>query len=163
MIHVYSRQLFDKIVFNRNYTDDNISSEDMFFICIMNTNGFNSQPHFKQNHVNVLNLWFDDCDVDKSGVLLNGETYTERAMTPEQAKQIYDFLLVQKQANRTMGIVHCAAGIARSGAVGTFAADFLDFNRKEFITINNAIRPNGHILQLLNRILWEEHLSNLEM
>lgn len=162
MIYVYSRQLFDKIVFNRNYTDDNISSEDIFFICIMNTDGFNSQPHFKQNHANVLNLWFDDCDVDKSGVLLNGQTYTEKAMTPEQAKQIYDFLLAQKQANRTMGIVHCAAGIARSGAVGTFAADFFDLEHKSFININNHIRPNGHVLQLLNRILWVEQLSQHE-
>lgn len=130
-----------------------------FFICIHNTSGENSQPHFKQDHPNVLRLWFDDCSQDRSGVLLSGESYTETAMTPEQAQLVYDFLVQQKEAGREIGVVHCAAGISRSGAVGTFAADFFNVDKEEFKRFNWGIQPNPHVLSLLNGILWKKHLN----
>lgn len=161
LVHVVSRLNFQSLMSRHDFKDDNIETmkNKLFCICIHNTGGYNTEPHFKQDHENVLRLWFDDCDKDACGTLLNGETYTEKAMNEEQATQIYDFLVKQKENDCNVGVVHCAAGIARSGAVGTFATEFFDADRKAFKAINPEIIPNGHVLQLLNRILWERHLN----
>ena len=158
MVSVIPRAYLDRYCVANGFDDNNLPSNG-FFICIHNTAGENSLPYFKQDHANVLRLWFDDCSEDKSGILLTGEPYTEKAMTPDQAQTIYDFLLAQQNAGRTNGVVHCAAGVSRSGAVGTFAADFFEVDRTEFKRINPYIQPNPHILSLLNKILWNKYLS----
>ena len=159
MINVLSRVNFQSLMSRHDLKDENIEKmqKTLFCICIHNTNGYNSTPHFLQDHENVLRLWFDDCDCDNCGVLLNGETYTEKAMTEEQANQIYNFLVKQKENGCNVGFVHCAAGIARSGAVGAFATEFFNASGRDFHITNPQIRPNGHVLQLLNRILWQKH------
>ena len=163
MINVLSRQQFENFVLSRNINDNNVETIDsMFFICIHNTGGYNHEPYFQTDHHNVLRLWFDDCDVDKETQLLNGEIAKEKAMTIQQAKNVYDFLLYQKELGRKIGVVHCAAGIARSGAVGTFANTLLDQDQLMFNSLNREIKPNGHVLSLLNSILWQKHFKNEE-
>ena len=49
-----------------------------------------------------------------------------------KAKQIINFIdKAQEDENDSVLVVHCQAGISRSGAVGTFACDYcgLDYNR----------------------------------
>ena len=158
MIAIVSRQRFEVYCLNNKFDDNNLP-QNAFFICIHNTAGENNKPYFKQDHPNVLRLWFDDCSEDRNGILLSGEPYTETAMTPEQAQQVYDFLVQQKEAGRGIGVVHCAAGVSRSGAVGVFAADFFGVDKREFKQLNQNIQPNPHILSLLNKILWQKHFQ----
>lgn len=48
-------------------------------------------------------------------------------------------------------VVHCDAGISRSGACGVFAVDFLRLDYQKFIQDNNYIHPNPHVLRVLRR------------
>jgi len=46
-------------------------------------------------------------------------------------------------------IVHCSAGISRSGAVGTFACDYCGLDYNTFIKSNPYIMANPHVLSVL--------------
>lgn len=103
------------------------------------------QPPFSKELLkadNLLVLHFDDVD--------EGFPY---AMTQEQAKQIADFLRLED--DRPI-IVHCTAGISRSGAVGEvlnwyfnrcLADDLQDYRKNEWA--NYGIVPNSHVRRLL--------------
>lgn len=68
----------------------------------------------------------------------------------DQAKKIIQFLeRIKHQEDGTL-IVHCTAGISRSGAVGTFACDYFGLNYLEFKRNNPYILPNPYVLRLLN-------------
>ena len=91
---------------------------------------------------NLLVLYFDDVD--------EGQPH---AMTPEQAKQIVDF--VSSEDKRSI-FVHCAAGISRSGAVGEvlnwYFNRFLEDNQGDyrwFQIMHRDLVPNGHVQKLL--------------
>ena len=98
---------------------------------------------------NLLILYFDDVD----------EGFPH-AMTPEQAKQIVDFISIED--NRPI-IVHCTAGISRSGAVGEvlnwyfnrFEANDLDY--RKFEIMHPDIVPNAHVRRLLLTELQRNH------
>jgi len=49
-------------------------------------------------------------------------------------------------------VVHCDAGISRSGAVGTFACDYLGLDYMTFKEMNRNIRPNVYVSNILYRI-----------
>lgn len=49
-------------------------------------------------------------------------------------------------------IIHCAAGISRSGAVGLWACRYLKLNEREFRKQNEHILPNIHVLSILNEV-----------
>ena len=82
------------------------------------------------------------------------------AMTPEQAKQIVDFVRIED--DRPI-IVHCTAGISRSGAVGEvlnwyfnrFEADDSDY--RKFEIMHPDIVPNAHVRRLLLAELQRNH------
>ena len=98
---------------------------------------------------NLLILYFDDVDEGFS-----------HAMTPEQAKQIVDFVRIED--DRPI-IVHCTAGISRSGAVGEvlnwyfnrFEANDLDY--RKFEIMHPDIVPNAHVRRLLLTELQRNH------
>jgi len=69
------------------------------------------------------------------------------------AKKIIDILNVaQKDIEDSVLVVHCSAGISRSGAVGTFACDFCNLDYNEFIKANPYIMANQHVLSLLRKV-----------
>ena len=98
---------------------------------------------------NLLILYFDDV-----------EEGFPNAMTPEQAKQIVDFIRIED--DRPI-IVHCTAGISRSGAVGEvlnwyfnrFEANDLDY--RKFEIMHPDIVPNAHVRRLLLTELQRNH------
>jgi predicted protein tyrosine phosphatase len=49
-------------------------------------------------------------------------------------------------------VVHCHAGISRSGAVGTFACHLAGLNIKGFSYYNSNILPNPYVLEVLNEV-----------
>ena len=90
---------------------------------------------------NLLALYFDDVEDGPA------------AMTPEQAKQIADFVCT---GDKRPLAVHCSAGISRSGAVGEVLNWY--FNRcladneadyREFKLRHPDLVPNAHVQKLL--------------
>jgi len=70
----------------------------------------------------------------------------------EHAKTIVNFLKgMQADVREFPLIVHCAAGISRSGAVGLFTADLCRLDMDKFEKQNPHIMPNPHIYRLLRK------------
>ena len=68
------------------------------------------------------------------------------------AKQIISFIdKVQKDEKDSTLVVHCHAGISRSGAVGTFACDYCGMDYLYFMDKNPKIQANPHVLRLLRK------------
>ena len=105
---------------------------------------------------NLLVLYFDDVD--------EGQPH---AMTPEQAKQIVDFVRIEDP--RPI-FVHCTAGISRSGAVGEvlnwYFNRYLEDNSGDYQLFQHMHRdlvPNAHVRRLLLKDLERRHTSMEEM
>ena len=110
------------------------------------------EPPFSEEFLaadNLLILYFDDVDAG-----------FPNAMTPEQAREIVDFVRIED--NRPI-IVHCTAGISRSGAIGEvlnwyfnrFEAD--DSTYRKFEIMHPDIVPNAHVRRLLLTELQRNH------
>ncbi len=122
-------------------------------IISINSASFPSEvPPFSEEFLdadNLLILYFDDVD----------EGFPN-AMTPKQAREIVNF--VRLEDNRPI-IVHCTAGISRSGAVGEvlnwyfnrFEADDSDY--RKFEIMHPDIVPNAHVRRLLLAELQRNH------
>jgi len=117
-VHILSKYLFEQYMKAHGVNDANVENKtDVMLISILNTDDVgDNTPYFKTNHSNVLVLKFDDVEVD-----LNWEQdeqfYGAKAFTEEQAQLIINF--INKNKDKKTCIVHCSAGISRSGAVGT--------------------------------------------
>jgi predicted protein tyrosine phosphatase len=112
-VFVTSKKTFDDIMLTKGITNDNVESYDKAFLISINDSvGTDEVPYF-ENKENVKVLFFHDLDEDietKSGTA-NTFTYT-------QAEELLEF--IDKHKDKETCIVHCAAGVSRSGAVGTF-------------------------------------------
>jgi predicted protein tyrosine phosphatase len=131
-----------------NIDDENVDEfTKIAFICVNDTSGeYYHDPLFNGLHHNVLNLFFDDVENDLELSPTNsGKT---RAFTKEDAKRVITFLDSNKHIESLL--IHCAAGISRSGAVGQFALDYLKGDKEYFRINNSQILPNAKVLQLLN-------------
>ena len=68
----------------------------------------------------------------------------------EHAQEVIDFLdRMQSMDERMLLILHCDAGISRSGAVGRFSADYLDLAFED-----KYILPNPYVSRILNEQIW---------
>ena len=148
LVTVVPKLNFDRHLKEKGVTDDNIHERsDLFIISINDTRGTPEVPYFKYQHQNVLTIFFDDVEQDIED---KGEYGKIEAFSYGQARQILHF--VQANAHRKKCLVHCAAGISRSGAVGTFINDYFGADYNEFKKRNPYIYPNGHVLAMLNRV-----------
>lgn len=144
-VKVLDKMSFDIIMQRTGITNETVEQQsDTFFISINDTQGTDEVPYF-QNKKNVKVLFFDDVEKDiddpKYGFI--------KAFTQEQAKEIVDFL--EEQHGKQKCFLHCAAGVSRSGAVGTFVNDFFGADFFEFQKNNPYVHPNGHVLRTLKR------------
>lgn len=102
---------------------------------------------------NVLQLRFNDLEdedwkteaelamIEKKGWILFSEV---------QASQILDFM---NRMDKTKDlIVHCVAGISRSGAIADFARTKFNIPFEKFIFQNPQIQPNSWVRRLLFKI-----------
>lgn len=153
-VMVLSKREFDHTMNHYNLNDDNIEQNFVKFaiISINNTDDDLLLPFFKDNHENVLNLFFDDVTED----LYNDDFLICKAMTEDDAKKIIEFIDRNKDRNF---IVHCSAGISRSGAVGTFITEYLEKDYKLFKEHNKHISPNHMVLSMLNKLIWTKTLN----
>jgi len=71
----------------------------------------------------------------------------------DHAKQIIEITkAMQQDENCMFCIVHCDAGISRSGAVGEFVSDFCGLDYMKCHKYNPNIRPNCFIRSMLKRL-----------
>lgn len=134
-VTVYNMNVFGKSIYNDDTVDDYYDSR---FICIHSNNWVHSLPHFDRPHNNVLNLNFDDVDVDcvKTVQWFNNttKTITARKMTTKQAKQILDFV-----GNSTDIHVYCAKGKSRSTAVAKYLLDRKNIDSSHIVEYNHYV------------------------
>jgi len=140
------------LILSRNEMFDYINTykyqSNVAYISINDTSGMYSKSPLKEfEHMpNILILNFDDVIEDGQRSPTSGSTFT-RSFSIDQAKSIISFIDNNKDKHF---IVHCVAGISRSGAVGTFISNYLDnVNYEFFKKYNNKIAPNMLILTTL--------------
>jgi len=147
-IRTFPKDYFDSVMIQANITADNVTSQPRCFISINDTCGTDEKPYFKENTENVLVLFFDDIDNDlyiKNDT--NGKEMWHRAMTEEQAKEIIRF--IDKNKDKMECIIHCGAGVRRSGSVAKFINKYLDLPWSKFHEDNRHILPRESIIKTL--------------
>lgn len=141
-IIVLSKKNFIETMKQNNITNDNVETfKNLYIISIEGS--FKTEHYFKTNKSNVLNLIFDDIAVDE---------YNKILFSDEHAKQIIKFVENISKENFQI-IIHCAAGISRSGAVGSFLQYYFDTDYEKFKSTNIKISPNYHVLSVLKKVL----------
>lgn len=73
-------------------------------------------------------------------------------MTKEQANEIIQFIEETKDIPL---VIHCTAGVSRSGAVGAYASIIRDEEDVFWGEYEKYIHPNNHVLSLLKRHLFK--------
>lgn len=139
--------------------DSNVESRTSAIIEIMGEQDLLAHPfYFKEDHPNVIRLLFDDVLEDLPPIKMSGygddtrENIPVVVITKEQGEQIVKFVRTNEKA--TNFIIHCAAGISRSGAVAKFINEVFGGTDREFNLLNPYTKPNYVVLNLL-RNLWQ--------
>jgi len=136
-----------KMVFDEKFTDvDFTTYKNGCFISILDID--NNEKKFNQNSDNFLQVKMWDIEQD---YFTNGELEYEKPSDTE-LKKIVDF--INMNIDKSFFIVHCSAGISRSGAVATFLYDkfITEVDKEQFRRDNNCIRPNLYILKRLKSL-----------
>lgn len=127
-------------------------TEDYIIISINDTEyftGISLNPHIKD----VLTLWFDDI------YLKEHELKNLKLMKKHQAYAIKTFINYHKDKVNNI-IVHCTAGISRSGAVGCILARYLNGDDNYLLTTGRYI-PNKHVYKLMCEVFRLEYSEEL--
>lgn len=74
------------------------------------------------------------------------------AFNVTMAKQIIQFLDNIKKKKKKILIIHCDAGVSRSGAVGIFACRYLGMDEKKFRKEHRSIGPNTLVYDTLAQV-----------
>jgi len=147
-IIVVNKVEFENYFKKNYYTDTNIDDFDlvpnMVFISINDWATTFNTAYFREDHKNVLNLMFDDVsDVDERNANV-------KAFDHEMAIKLFEFIENNKDKDF---MIHCSAGISRSGAVGTFILEYLHGDKEFFEDHNSHILPNQHVLKTMNNLI----------
>lgn len=90
--------------------------------------------------------------------------WTSILFDEDMADKVIEFLERVKAADDGKDLlIHCMAGVSRSGAVGTFAREFLDLDYEEFTRDNPHICPNPLVMKLLRRQLIKNELIPVQL
>lgn len=115
-------------------------------------------PAFSSYSPNVLPLGFYDWSTpDDENWRLYGNVQNLAHLAPEnyfndeRANQIIDFIEAPTPPDTEL-IVHCHAGISRSGAVGIFASEVLGLSVADLMARRPQIDPNLYVLNKLREV-----------
>lgn len=147
-VKIYSRLQIAKETNFKDSTIDQYSSD--YFICINATGMLHSIPHFKKDHERVLNLYFDDTEVDKEK-WLGPIKYTARACTRVQALQIVKF--IDNIPDQSIVHIYCTRGESRSPAIGFFI--------REYKNKETNVEKSSYINYFLYNLLHEVSKENV--
>ena len=125
-VHILSKAMFEKAYPKIK------DRKDLFFISILD-------PDNKVDSLfRGLKTWkFYDLEEDIA---------TYKAMTFEQAVEINDY--IKENLDKTL-VIHCTAGVSRSGAIGEHYWELLGGSYKELIKNNPNVMPSGRVLTYL--------------
>jgi len=160
-VYAVSQKHFEQILSTRKLTDENIVEQNTAFIQIKNTFDDNqSNYEFKlKDTKNVLSLKFDDCDEEiKHEIIGTIEYISAIPMSEEQGKQILDF--INKNKDKETFLIHCHAGISRSGGVSKFISEYFGLTEQEYRNMNPSCRPNQRIINILRKLNYSTNLSS---
>lgn len=143
-----SKNEFDDILSQNNINDDNVENYSIAFISILSPSkiidsekrSFFAKPYFKKEHSNVLIMEFEDIEREIEGY---------KAFSIELAEKTIKFIMENK--DKDIFLVHCAAGISRSGAIAQFINDYFSGDYETFHRNNPHILPNNLITRLLGK------------
>lgn len=128
-------QFIDKVL---PFVDDN---SDTFYISILDPEP--GVEKLREDSDSYKSWFFFDLEEDMN----NGAGHIYKAISEQQAKEIYDF--IKANSDKTKCIVHCSAGISRSAGVGSFVYEYFGGKYKELLKTNPHILPNGRVTRLL--------------
>lgn len=130
-----SKRVFENVV-----TSDNIK-RGIAYISILDKDNEEQRYHLSNNFLQV-RMW----DIEED-IFENGELKYEKP-SDHVLLQILEFIEQNKHLDNF--IVHCSAGISRSGAVVRYLSETLDNVDLEFYNTNNKhIHPNLYIYKRL--------------
>lgn len=145
-VYAVSKYTMQRILQESKINDENVvKREKVSFISILNPG---DDRIFKKNHKNVLTVSFWDVSVK------NVENLSP--ITTKQAQEIVEFIMSRLKKTE-MFLVHCSAGISRSGAVATFIMNLLqemEYSRdraEDFKKSNPQIIPNVYVKEILQK------------
>jgi predicted protein tyrosine phosphatase len=145
-----------KSVFDKTFTNEDFKRYDYgCFISILDID--NHEQKFDSTIDNFLQVKMWDIERDE---YQNGELKYEKPSDSELQK-IVNFVNANK--DKLAFIVHCSAGISRSGAVVTYIYNkfLFEIDKEKFLRENSRIQPN---LYILNRLMeLEVQLSQNEL
>ena len=142
---------------------DDFDPDDIF------SNGPSSR-WFARRHRNVLNMTFDDITSPEKWQLLSqfgnsrSSDDTSGNASAEKDYVLFDRNMVREIADfvddnhkASTWIVHCSAGISRSGAVSLWLKDWLKFKYGiDAVNVDGKYAlPNSHVLSELNRMFFQ--------
>ncbi len=108
---------------------------------------FDDTEPILESSSNVLNLWFHDFDPESE---INQDADCV-VFDESMALEIKNFVL--KNLNAKFWLIHCTAGVCRSGAVGEVLSDFFQIPYFQFKRDNPQIKPNIFVKNMLKQIM----------
>lgn len=146
---IYSQREFESIMQDRGIDDSTVwNLKDEYFIGINSNGWIHSIPYFKEQHLNVITLFFEDVIKDEWKVVpypgVGSKTIYAIACTEEQVKQLKTF--IDNVPNGSTIHIYCAQGKSRS--VGISAYINHRFNGIQPVDFNF----NKHLYNLLMHI-----------
>ena len=160
-IRVLNRYEFNKLMNDNHIDDETVESyKNVFFISINDTS---SSQHYKRSwfdhdHENVKVLYFDDVESENETSPTNSGKCLP--FSEAMAHDLYDFM--KRNMRKEQCIIHCHAGISRSGAISCILADMVGVSFEKLKRDNPRICPNGRVMRLLNQAIRDDFSSNVE-
>lgn len=150
-ICIMPRHIVSKIL------DDNLVLDPPWALISINRNYKNRLITESNEHVlkhcgcqYYLNCFFLDITKDEYENLLPKFPDHELLLFNKQiAQEIIDFTNKINSLNIPNLLIHCTAGISRSGAVGLWATRHINLNENDFLKTHHWIKPNYYVLDVL--------------
>ena len=138
-----------KFIFEQAIDGIEKSSKDVFYLSINNPDDEDKTP-IREDSDTFKSMWFYDIDED---IYDEVKDFTYKTISDEQLDELYDFIM--KNKDKKNFVVHCTAGVSRSGAVGEFVNDLFGIPYAEFRKQNPNIIPNTYIKKKLNEKCYQ--------
>lgn len=149
-VQVMSARTFVDLGYNRDLPDNPAAIS-----CRQNPgHPYGDDYAFRPDNERFITLHFDDCIPGKEWF----DKYPgARPFTQEQAVKVLDFIEAAVARGDECIVVHCSAGISRSGAISSFIVDnFTEMRYDEWKRSNASwIQPNEYVYGLLRRELYK--------
>jgi len=148
---VLSKREFDNLMVDNGITDENVEKRTGIVLISINDSS-REETYFKENHINVIVMKFDD--IEREGEVSPTNKGECKVFDDAMAQELYEF--IKRNRDRETCIVHCEAGISRSGAVGSFVNGYTQGDWERFKRENSFISPNGRVLRMLNHAKYND-------